>query len=109
MLERWGDRERTRPERRTQQHSANHLDTDAEGDREQHQQQYAALQGRQILCLRGAESDLVLRETTAEMLTRGPGARGLAQVVEVPGCGHAPALNVPEHSALVDGFLAKAG
>lgn len=62
-----------------------------------------------MLCLRGAESDLVLRETTAEMLTRGPGARGLAQVVEVPGCGHAPALNVPEHFALVDGFLAKAG
>ena len=62
-----------------------------------------------VLCLRGAESDLVLRETTAEMLTRGPGARGLAQVVEVPGCGHAPALNVPEHFALVDGFLAKAG
>jgi hypothetical protein len=30
-------------------------------------------------------------------------------VVEVPGCGHAPALNVPEHFALVDGFLAKAG
>ena len=61
-----------------------------------------------VLCLRGAESDLVLRETTAEMLTRGPGARGLAQVVEVPGCGHAPALNVPEHFALVDGFLARA-
>lgn len=60
-----------------------------------------------VLCLRGADSDLVLRETTAEMLTRGPGARGLAQVVEVPGCGHAPALNVPEHFALVDGFLAK--
>ena len=61
-----------------------------------------------VLCLRGEESDLVLRDTTAEMLTRGPGARGLAQVVEVPGCGHAPALNVPEHYALVDGFLARA-
>jgi len=23
----------------------------------------------------------------------------------VPGCGHAPALNVPEQFALVDGFL----
>ena len=62
-----------------------------------------------VLCRRGADSDLVLRETTAEMLTRGPGARGLAQVVEVPGCGHAPALNVPEHFALVDGFLGEAG
>ena len=58
-----------------------------------------------VLCLRGADSDLVLRETTVEMLTRGPGARGLAKVVEVPGCGHAPALNVPEHYALVDRFL----
>ena len=62
-----------------------------------------------VLCLRGVDSDLVLRETTAEMLTRGPGARGLAQVIEVPGCGHAPALNVPEHYALVDTFLARAG
>ncbi|KAB2894488.1 MAG: alpha/beta hydrolase [Burkholderiaceae bacterium] len=61
-----------------------------------------------VLCLRGVDSDLVLRETTAEMLTRGPGARGLAQVIEVPGCGHAPALNVPEHYALVDQFLARA-
>ena len=61
-----------------------------------------------VLCLRGADSDLVLRETTAEMLTRGPGARGLAQVIEVPGCGHAPALNVPAHYALVDAFLARA-
>lgn len=58
-----------------------------------------------VLCLRGAASDLVLRETTQEMLTRGPGARGLAQVIEVPGCGHAPALNVPAHYALVDAFL----
>jgi pimeloyl-ACP methyl ester carboxylesterase len=61
-----------------------------------------------VLCLRGEQSDLVLRETTAEMLTRGPGLRGLARVVEVPGCGHAPALNVPEHYALVDEFLARA-
>ena len=53
-------------------------------------------------------SDLVLPETVAEMLTRGPGARGLAQVIEVPGCGHAPALNVPAHYALVDAFLARA-
>ena len=61
-----------------------------------------------VLCLRGADSDLVLRETTAEMATRGPGARGLLQVIEVPGCGHAPALNVPAHYALVDAFLAQA-
>lgn len=58
-----------------------------------------------VLCLRGAESDLVLRETTAEMLARGPGARGLAKVVEIPGCGHAPALNVPAQLDLVAGFI----
>ena len=61
-----------------------------------------------VLCLRGEDSDLVERATTAEMLRRGPGARGLAQVVEVPGCGHAPALNVPAHYALVERFLAAA-
>jgi pimeloyl-ACP methyl ester carboxylesterase len=58
-----------------------------------------------VLCLRGADSDLVLRETTQEMLRRGPGLRGLARVVEVPGCGHAPALNVPDQLALVAGFI----
>ena len=58
-----------------------------------------------VLCLRGAESDLVLRETTQEMMQRGPGAMGLTQVVEIEGCGHAPALNVPEQLALVAGFL----
>ncbi len=58
-----------------------------------------------VLCLRGAESDLVLRETTQQMLQRGPGALGLTQVVEIEGCGHAPALNVPEQLALVAGFI----
>ena len=58
-----------------------------------------------VLCLRGAESDLVAAETTREMLRRGPGARGLLQVVEVPGCGHAPALNVPQQLELVAGFI----
>lgn len=61
-----------------------------------------------VLCLRGEDSDLVLPPTIAEMQGRGPGQRGLLQVVEVPGCGHAPALNVPAHYALVDGFLAPA-
>ena len=58
-----------------------------------------------VLCLRGAESDLVLPDATAEMLRRGPGARGLTRVVEVPGCGHAPALNVPDQFELVGGFI----
>ncbi|RZJ25708.1 MAG: alpha/beta hydrolase [Haliea sp.] len=59
-----------------------------------------------VLCLRGADSDLVLPDATAEMLTRGPGRRGQARVIEIEGCGHAPALNVPQQLALVDAFLA---
>lgn len=58
-----------------------------------------------VLCLRGAESDLVLRETTGEMLRRGPGRLGRLQVIEVPGCGHAPALNVPEQLNQVSSFI----
>jgi pimeloyl-ACP methyl ester carboxylesterase len=55
-----------------------------------------------VLCLRGEASDLLLRETTEAMRNRGP----RAVVVEIPGCGHAPALNVPEQYALVERFLA---
>lgn len=58
-----------------------------------------------VLLLRGAESDLVLRDAADEMLTRGPGSLGLVRVVEVPGCGHAPALNVPEQLDVVKGFI----
>ena len=58
-----------------------------------------------VLCLRGESSDLVLRETTQEMLRRGPGSKGLVRVVEVPGCGHAPALNVPVHWDLISNFI----
>lgn len=58
-----------------------------------------------VLLLRGAESDLVLADAAAEMMTRGPGALGLTRVVEVPGCGHAPALNVPEQLDLVRAFI----
>lgn len=58
-----------------------------------------------VLCLRGAQSDLVEPGTVAAMQGRGPGARGQLQVVEVPGCGHAPALNVPEQLSWVDAFL----
>jgi pimeloyl-ACP methyl ester carboxylesterase len=62
-----------------------------------------------VLCLRGAESDLVLPETVAEMTRRGPGARGQLQVIEVPGCGHAPALNVPDQLDAVTAFLEAGG
>lgn len=58
-----------------------------------------------VLCLRGAESDLVLPEVTERMHRRGPGAAGLLKVVEIEGCGHAPALNVPAQLELVEGFI----
>jgi pimeloyl-ACP methyl ester carboxylesterase len=58
-----------------------------------------------VLVLRGAESDLVLKDATDEMLTRGPGSLGLTRVIEIPGCGHAPALNVPEQLEQVSAFI----
>ena len=61
-----------------------------------------------VLLLRGEDSDLVLRPTAEQMRLRGPGARGRLQWVEVPGCGHAPALNVPEQLALVSDFIERA-
>ena len=54
-----------------------------------------------VLCLRGESSDLLLPETAEAMRRRGP----RATVVTIPGCGHAPALNVPEQFALVERFL----
>jgi len=61
-----------------------------------------------VLCLRGADSDLLLPETVQTMRTRGPGAAGRLTVVEVPDCGHAPALNVPAQLDCVTEFIAKA-
>ena len=58
-----------------------------------------------VLLLRGAQSDLVLPETVQAMHTRGPGTRGLLETVEVPGCGHAPALNVPDQLERVSRFI----
>jgi pimeloyl-ACP methyl ester carboxylesterase len=54
------------------------------------------------LCLRGEASDLLLPATAEEMRRRGP----RAVVVTIPGCGHAPALNVPDQFRLVERFLA---
>jgi pimeloyl-ACP methyl ester carboxylesterase len=62
-----------------------------------------------VLCLRGAESDLVLPEVIARMQGRGPGAAGRLQVIEVPACGHAPALNVLEQLQPIEGFIRAAG
>ena len=58
-----------------------------------------------VLCLRGEESDLVLQDAIEEMQRRGPGSRGLLKVVEIAGCGHAPALNVPAQLDLVTAFI----
>lgn len=58
-----------------------------------------------VLLLRGAQSDLVLAETVPRMRARGPGAKGLLQVVEVPACGHAPALNVPDQLETLTRFI----
>jgi pimeloyl-ACP methyl ester carboxylesterase len=57
-----------------------------------------------VLCLRGRDSDLLLAQTAEAMRERGP----RALVVTIEGCGHAPALNVPEQLALVQRFLAGA-
>ena len=61
-----------------------------------------------VLLLRGVDSDLVLKDTAEQMSTRGPGARGQLQWVEVPGCGHAPALNVAEQLNMVTDFIERA-
>jgi pimeloyl-ACP methyl ester carboxylesterase len=61
-----------------------------------------------VLCLRGVDSDLVLRETLDEMRGRGPGMKERLQIIEVPGCGHAPALNVPEHLEPIEAFVGAA-
>ena len=53
------------------------------------------------LVLRGAASDLLLPETAAEMMRRGPQAK----LVEIAGCGHAPALMAAEQIAHVREFL----
>ncbi|HEY7382264.1 MAG TPA: alpha/beta hydrolase [Beijerinckiaceae bacterium] len=54
-----------------------------------------------VLVLRGADSDLLLRETADEMATRA--AR--AKVVEIAGCGHAPALMSDDQIALIVNWL----
>ena len=59
------------------------------------------------LCVRGAESDLLTRDTLAQMAARGPKARTL----EIAGVGHAPmfmdlAQTAPIEQFLTEGFTA---
>lgn len=56
------------------------------------------------LVIRGAQSDLLSRETAEEMSRRGPHAR----VVEIPAVGHAPALMEARQIAIVRQFLCEA-
>jgi len=62
-----------------------------------------------VLVLRGAESDLLSAETVEEMKRRGPGGQaGRVRSVEIPGCGHAPALMDAGQIAIVREFLSSA-
>lgn len=53
------------------------------------------------LVLRGAASDLLLADAAQRMTERGP----RPELVTVPGCGHAPALNTPDQLAALERFL----
>ena len=54
-----------------------------------------------VLVIRGADSDLLLAETAAEMGTRGPPS----DLVEIKDCGHAPMLMEAEQIAMVQEWL----
>lgn len=54
-----------------------------------------------VLLVRGAESDLLSRETAQQMSERGPRAK----VVELPGIGHAPTFMHADQIALARGFF----
>ncbi|MGA0608621.1 alpha/beta fold hydrolase [Caldimonas sp. KR1-144] len=56
------------------------------------------------LLIRGAESDLLSHETAQAMTQRGP----RAELVELPGIGHAPTLIADDQVALVGAFLRRA-
>jgi pimeloyl-ACP methyl ester carboxylesterase len=62
-----------------------------------------------VMVMRGANSDLISPETIQAMRKRGPGAKDLLRTEEIAGCGHAPALNVPDQWVLVMDFLKTAG
>lgn len=64
---------------------------------------YDAIPGP-VLVLRGAQSDLLSREAAVEMTRRGP----RAELVEVPGVGHAPMFFDDDQIAIVRAFLEKA-
>lgn len=67
---------------------------------------WEALKGIQCptLILRGAKSDVLSSSIAARMVEALPGA----QLVEVPGVGHAPVLTEPEAAKALEAFLASA-
>ncbi len=67
-------------------------------------QLYDAIRARTLL-LRGAQSDLLSRETAQEMLGRGPKPR----LVEFQGVGHAPTLIATDQVEAVASFLLSTG
>jgi pimeloyl-ACP methyl ester carboxylesterase len=54
-----------------------------------------------VLVLRGAQSDVLMRETAEEMTRRGP----RAELVEFPDCGHVPALMNDEQIRVIEHWL----
>ncbi|HET9948263.1 MAG TPA: alpha/beta hydrolase [Longimicrobiales bacterium] len=56
-----------------------------------------------VLVLRGARSDFLLPETAREMRARGPGA----EVIELPECGHTPALMDADQIGVLVEWLAR--
>jgi len=56
--------------------------------------QYEAINCPTLL-IHGTDSDILLQQTVEEMKNRGPGSKGLLQVWDVLGTGHAPHLSIP--------------
>jgi len=59
-----------------------------------------------VLILHGQNSDLLLPETIVEMKRRGLAAKqGRVESIEIPNCGHAPALMADEQIQLIEDFF----
>jgi pimeloyl-ACP methyl ester carboxylesterase len=56
-----------------------------------------------VLLLRGEHSDLLPEDTAEEMARRNP----KTELVEIPGCGHAPALLDADQIGMVTGWMAR--
>ncbi|MDA5194236.1 alpha/beta fold hydrolase [Govanella unica] len=64
---------------------------------------FEALAAKPVLVIRGEMSDILSRDTLAEMQSRHPGL----ETVTVPKRGHAPLLTEPVAQSAIDGFLAR--